>query len=315
MKKVVQTKAHINIALVKYWGKMDHYYNLANQPSLSYTINEYYTICNASISDKDILLIDSKQVDNIEQTKISNWLDKIRKMYNINSYIKFDNYNYVPFKAGLASSASAYAAMSLAINELFNLNLSKQEISIMARMGSGSALRSVYGGFVSWEYSDKNNLQYAKKLPIDWEDFKMFACVIENKSKKISSRDAMNQSVKIKQYKNFVKQSFIDYNLMQQYLLEKDIWQVGLLAEKNANQLHEIINLTNINYFTKETEEIIKLVQKIRKLKNIPIFYTIDAGPNVKLISLKEHEKLILEAFKKYNIISLTQGGDAHVID
>lgn len=312
MKKLIKTRAYINIALIKYWGKEDEYFNLSCQPSISYTLNELYTDSDASFNDKDVLIIDGKIASDYEQTKIKKWLDKVRKLYNLEGFVKFDNKNNVPFKAGLASSASSYAAMSLALNELFNLGLSKMEISKIARIGSGSASRSIFGGFSKWIYGNTHDASYAESIDILWPEFKMFAIITKKEEKKVSSRDAMMKSIELLEYNQYKEKSFNDYELMLKLLKEKDINKVGMLAEENAINMHKLINLSNIDYFDQDTRKIMEMVLNLRS-KNIPVYYTIDAGPNVKIITLEKYSEIILKTFSEYEIISFTKGNDAHV--
>lgn len=308
-----EARAYVNIALIKYWGKKDQYLNLCNQASLSYTSNKYYTDAKVTINDIDVLYIDGEIANKFEQNKIAVWLDKVREIYGFKDKIKIETINNVPFKAGLASSASAYAAMSYALAKLVLPNIDKKEISKIARLGSGSATRSIFGGFVVWKAGNSHDNSYAYQLDIKWDEFKMLIVKVSDKIKTISSTKAMNLATKLAVYDDYVLKSKKDFDDILEGLKNKDIFTVGKIAEKNSNMLHEIINLSGINYYNDDTLEVIKKVNELRELKKIPVYYTIDAGANVKLITLNNYTDVIIEYFKEYQVLKTNIGGDAYL--
>ena len=121
-------------------------------------------------------------------------MDMIRKEAGISTYALIESDNFVPTAAGLASSASAYAALAGACNEALDLNLSDKDLSRLARRGSGSASRSIYGGFAEWEKGHDDKTSYAHQIESDGfeNDLAMIFVVINNKSKKVSSRSGMS---------------------------------------------------------------------------------------------------------------------------
>ena len=143
--------------------------------------------------------------------------------------------NFVPTTAGLASSASAFAALSYAAVKAANLNLDDAEISKIARVGSGSASRSIYGGFALWQTGD-HDTSIAKKLDINWPEFRIIVCLLNADTKTHSSSSAMKQSVENELvYSKWVNQSRIDLDNMIDALSLKDIDQVGSIAQSNSN--------------------------------------------------------------------------------
>ena len=142
--------AHPNIALIKYWGKSNSDLNLPSTPSLSVTLSKLTTKTTVSTNETDVLYINGQSV---QDEKISKFLNSLRQIHTIKN-IRIETENNFPTSAGLASSASGFAALTTALNSHFSLGFSKQEISAIARTGSASAARSIYGGFVGLQGPD-----------------------------------------------------------------------------------------------------------------------------------------------------------------
>ena len=191
MKKSGKARAHTNIALIKYWGKADEDLIIPMNNSLSVTLERFYTetrvTFDASLTE-DQLILNKEAVNAKESAKIQRYMDMIRKEAGISTYALIESDNFVPTAAGLASSASAYAALAGACNEALDLNLSDKDLSRLARRGSGSASRSIYGGFAEWEKGHDDKTSYAHQIESDGfeNDLAMIFVVINNKSKKVS---------------------------------------------------------------------------------------------------------------------------------
>ena len=167
MKKSGKARAHTNIALIKYWGKADENLIIPMNNSLSVTLERFYTETRVTFDDsltEDQLILNKEAVNAKESAKIQRYMDMIRKEADISTYALIESDNFVPTAAGLASSASAYAALAGACNEALDLNLSDKDLSRLARRGSGSASRSIYGGFAEWEkgYDDKTPIKLSQ---------------------------------------------------------------------------------------------------------------------------------------------------------
>ena len=196
MKKSGKARAHTNIALIKYWGKADENLIIPMNNSLSVTLERFYTETRVTFDDsltEDQLILNKEAVNAKESAKIQRYMDMIRKEADISTYALIESDNFVPTAAGLASSASAYAALAGACNEALDLNLSDKDLSRLARRGSGSASRSIYGGFAEWEKGYDDKTSYAHQIESDGfeNDLAMIFVVINNKSKKVSSRSGM----------------------------------------------------------------------------------------------------------------------------
>ena len=161
-------RAHTNIALIKYWGKRDKDLFLPMNSSLSLTLDAFYTDTKVTFDDQlteDIFWLNGKEQTEKEVAKISRFLDLFCEYIGKRPFARVESINFVPTAAGLASSASAFAALALAVADALKLDLSRQDLSTIARRGSGSSTRSLFGGFVEWDMgtSSEDSMAY----PID----------------------------------------------------------------------------------------------------------------------------------------------------
>lgn len=307
-------RAHTNIALIKYWGKEDDALRIPSNPSLSLTLKEFYTDTSVKYDknlSEDIFILDGQEVSGQEKKRVTNYMDLIRKRYGLKDYALIQSTNHVPKAAGLASSASAFAALAKAAT--LDLDLDDVEISRLARLGSGSASRSIYPGFVKWQKGSSDEDSHAVFIDDSWDDIIMIACMINQETKPFSSTEAMDRTSKESVYFDaWVKQSFKDINLMEKYVKEKDIRKVGLLAQENALRMHASLLAVNMWYFEPETIRILNLVRELQK--EIPVYFTMDAGPNVKLITTKTYEKTVLEALEGVETVVSSTGPGAYVL-
>lgn len=307
-------RAHTNIALIKYWGKEDDALRIPSNPSLSLTLKEFYTDTSVKYDknlSEDIFILDGQEVSGQEKKRVTNYMDLIRKRYGLKDYALIQSTNHVPKAAGLASSASAFAALAKAAT--LDLDLDDVEISRLARLGSGSASRSIYPGFVKWQKGSSDEDSHAVFIDDSWDDIIMIACMINQETKPFSSTEAMDKTSKESVYFDaWVKQSFKDINLMEKYVKEKDIRKVGLLAQENALRMHASLLAVNMWYFESETIRILNLVRELQK--EIPVYFTMDAGPNVKLITTKTYEKTVLEALEGVETVVSSTGPGAYVL-
>ena len=188
-------KAHTNIALVKYWGKKDQDLIIPQTDSLSMTLNEFYTTTRVVFDPKlsaDQIMVNDQPITGKGAERITNFLDLVRQMSDRQDFALVDSHNHVPTAAGLASSASAFAALAGAASKAAGLNLSRRDLSRLARRGSGSATRSIYGGLVEWHRGHDDATSYAEPI-MEKLDFglEMLAIMINTGRKKISSRHGM----------------------------------------------------------------------------------------------------------------------------
>lgn len=294
-------KAHTNIALVKYWGKKDQDLIIPQTDSLSLTLNEFYTTTTVNFDNhltSDLVAIDQHILSKKEAQKVAHVLDIVRQLSGIKSFAWVDSINHVPTAAGLASSASAFAALAGAASVAAGLNLSSRDLSRLARRGSGSATRSIYGGLVEWQKGTDDDSSFAQPV-LENVDFpiEMLAVLVDTKKKKVSSRSGMQSSVETSPYYDAWRQVVAnDMVAIKKAIKAKDIDQIGHIAEENALRMHALTFSADpgFTYFNGETLTIIKAVEDLRN-QGVNCYYTMDAGPNVKVIYDRGNRSKIVE--------------------
>ncbi|HEX7057568.1 MAG TPA: diphosphomevalonate decarboxylase [Bacilli bacterium] len=297
-------RAHTNIALVKYWGKRDDALVLPCNNSISLTLDAFYTTTSVEFCDHlndDVILLNGLIVDEREQHKISRFLDIVRSAAGTSVHAVVKSVNHVPTAAGFASSASGFAALAAAAMKALDLPLDEQAMSLMARRGSGSACRSVYGGFVEWLKGERKDGSDSYAVPLaaqDYWDLRVMAVTLSAGVKEVSSREGMKRTVDTSPFYNGWLQS-VEHDLrnVRQAIAERDFAMLGRTAEANALKMHASMFAANppIIYWHSATVDVIRRVKELRTA-GIPAYFTIDAGPNVKVLCEPKDEIAVRSA-------------------
>ena len=306
--------APANIALVKYWGKRDSNLNLPITDSLSIDLGNLGTETTIEAADHDSVILNGTKLeqDDAFAVKVINFIDLFREALNQvatnQSALTITTNNNIPTGAGVASSASGFAALTKALDQVFGLGLSGRELSLLANLGSGSASRSIFKGFVYRHAGiDLDGMDsYSEPLPCTWPELKIGLITVSTKAKRVSSREGMERTVATSPlYKQWPQQVKEDMEKVLTAIKEKDFELLGATAESNALAMHKCIqaSVPPINYFEPETIEIIKKVQELRK-NGLPLYLTIDAGPNVKLLYQKKDEEKVKNEFPEIRIVN-----------
>jgi diphosphomevalonate decarboxylase len=301
-----------NIALIKYWGKRDRALNLPITSSLSVTLGqlgtcttlrerplEFKGLCQY---EGDHLYLGDTCVD--PQTEFHRKATRFLSLSRPTPETRYElrTASNIPIAAGLASSASGFAALTLALNDLYQWNLSIPDLSRLARQGSGSACRSLEQGFVEWHAGSRADGMdsYGTRLEVTWPEFSIGIIVLSDQPKPISSRLAMERTRETSTlYQAWPTQVANDLARIRPALLAKDIETVGQVAEHNALSMHATLLSADpaILYSTPKTVEIYHTLWAFRQETGIPVYLTQDAGPNVKLITLAAYEARIESIF------------------
>ncbi|PTK61991.1 diphosphomevalonate decarboxylase [Staphylococcus haemolyticus] len=304
MKKSGKARAHTNIALIKYWGKADEALIIPMNNSLSVTLDRFYTETRVTFDEtltEDQLILNGEAVNAKESAKIQRYMEMIRKEAGISEHALIESENFVPTAAGLASSASAYAALAGACNEALQLGLSDKDLSRLARRGSGSASRSIYGGFAEWEKGHDDESSFAHRVEADgWEnELAMVFVVINNKSKKVSSRSGMSLTRDTSRfYQYWLDNVEPDLKDTKEAIAQKDFKRMGEVIEANGLRMHA----TNLGaqppftYLVPESYDAMRIVHECRE-SGLPCYFTMDAGPNVKVLIEKKNQQAIVDKF------------------
>ncbi|MGB0417417.1 MAG: diphosphomevalonate decarboxylase [Acholeplasmataceae bacterium] len=287
----VKARAPINIALIKYWGKKDIKEVLPYQPSLSLSLDIFETETVIQKADHNDFVF---KINNIEDDRIKHKVETFIKLFDINinlNGIEIHTKNTGPTAAGLASSASGFAALAVAVNRFFNFNYDLDMLSSLTRKGSGSAIRSLLPKAVAWLPDG-----HIEQVDFSFDDVCLGVVIINDQKKSIGSTEAMKLSVETSPlYTQWVKQSFIDFEAFKETLKNKDFKKLGNITEKNALLMHEVCHQTvpKIQYLSPSSYDVISLIQSLRTTLDIDCYVTMDAGPNVKVLTKIEYQATI----------------------
>ena len=320
--------ANSNIALVKYWGKRDTKLILPYNSSVSMTLDSLNTKTTVEFNDSFLeyeVIINDKIVENEEYQRVSNHLNLLQARTKDKLFAKVKSESNFPKAAGLASSASGFAALTYAGTKALKKNLSLNDLSILARQGSGSASRSIHGGFVEWRKGSRSDGLDSHAVQIKdarhWPELSMIVSVISTDKKKISSRAGMSQTVKTSPfYSAWLDSVGTDVENMKQAIIEKNFTHLGQIAEKNALKMHATMHTTtppNI-YWKSGTLEIMQKVLELRE-EDIECYFTMDAGPQVKILCLESELSLIQKELAKIDTLQeqfvCHPGEGAHLVE
>lgn len=317
-------RAYTNIAFIKYWGKKNEELILPQNNSLSLTLDAFYTDTKVTFDPQlteDILLIDGELQDEKSLNKSKVILDLVREMATIKDYAKIESINHVPTAAGLASSASGLAALAGAASLSAGLDLTKDELSRLARRGSGSASRSIYGGFAEWEQGTSDEDSFA--IPVDdanW-DIGMIFIIVDDAKKEVSSTEGMRRVVDTSPYyEGWVSSTETDLADIKVAIADQDLVKTGEIAERSALKMHALNLSANppFNYWTPESLVAMQKVQELRD-KGYPVYLTMDAGPNVKLIckasQMKDIQEMLLEDYQTEQLVIAKPGPGLQILE
>ncbi|HIB1800400.1 TPA: diphosphomevalonate decarboxylase [Enterococcus faecium] len=301
-----KARAYTNIALIKYWGKKNEELILPMNNSLSLTLDAFYTETEVIFSDSymvDEFYLDGTLQDEKATKKVSQFLDLFRKEAGLSLKASVISQNFVPTAAGLASSASGLAALAGACNTALKLGLDDLSLSRFARRGSGSACRSIFGGFVEWEKGHDDLSSYAKPVPFDSfeDDLAMVFVLINDQKKEVSSRNGMRRTVETSSfYQGWLDSVEGDLYQLKQAIKTKDFQLLGETMERNGLKMHgtTLAAQPPFTYWSPDSLKAMDAVRQLRK-QGIPCYFTMDAGPNVKVLVENSHLSEVQETFTK----------------
>lgn len=307
-------RAYPNIALVKYWGKRDEQLMLPAAGSLSLTLDAYPTTTTVTVGgalDAEVLSADTftlngelQQGDSL--ARVSRFLDLVREQAGSDVFAQVVSHNEAPTGAGLASSASGFAALAVAAAAAYGLQLDRNALSRLARRGSGSAARSVIDGVSVWHAGDSDETSFAE--PVTAPEMSMTIVTVDSRQKAVSSRTAMRSSALTSPfYPAWVTSTEESLASMLEACRDSDFTRIGRITETHALRMHAVIQSNDppIRYLTPTSIAIFDTVAALRD-RGVEAYATADAGPNVCVISPPEQAQLVAEA--------LTQFGEVRVV-
>ena len=269
--------AHPNIALVKYWGKQQKPGNLPATPNLSISLAGLTTVTHVSDAPSDTFILNSKETSD---PKLVRWLEALRGTFDVPP-LQIDSGNDFPTSAGLASSASGFAALITAINAHCDLGLNQEMCSEWARVGSASAARSIFGGFVALVPPQWQAIPMAKR---DHWPLEVVVAVTSNEPKSVNSGEGMERSRLTSPYYNaWVRDATTDFAAASEAIERRDFLSLAAVAELNCLKMHSIMltSQPTLSYWTPASIACMDRVRSLRE-EGHDVFFTVDAGPQIK---------------------------------
>jgi diphosphomevalonate decarboxylase len=310
--KAATARACANIALVKYWGKLDTELNLPATGSLSLTLGALTTTTAVRFNEllaEDTLVLDGRPAP---AERLTTWLDLVRAHAHIDTRAEVTSVNDFPTASGLASSASAYAALAVAATAAAGLDMSAQQLSSLARRGSGSAARSLFGGFVEMGETHAEPVDSAA----DWDIRMLVAVVGGGAPKSVSSRDAMEHCRDTSPlYGAWLDCVPADLAAARAAIAARDLDALGAVMQHSALAMHAaaLASRPPVRYWRAATLAVMDAVDAVDGA-----YYTMDAGPHVKVLTAASGARELVKRLRAIDgvthVIESGIGGPAELV-
>jgi diphosphomevalonate decarboxylase len=317
-------QAFANIAFIKYWGNRDNELRLPMNGSISMNLDGLFTRTTVSFQPSlpyDELIINGHEVMGAGLVRISYILDIIRGVANVHEYAEVISENNFPSGAGIASSASAFAALALAGSTAAGLRLSEQELSRLARRGSGSAARSIPSGFVEWQAgtSDEDSFAFSIAPPDHW-DLVDCVAVVSAAHKKTGSTEGHGIAWTSPLQAARVADAPRRLETCRKAILERDFITFASIVELDSDMMHAVMmtSTPSLHYWKPASLDVMTCVRQWR-VEGIPVCYTVDAGPNVHVLcpegEVRRVEQMLREINGVQNVLVARPGGPAKIVE
>jgi diphosphomevalonate decarboxylase len=322
--EAVTARACANIALVKYWGKRDALQNLPATGSLSLTLAGLVTETTVQFDEglgDDELTLGGAPGSPADTKRLTTFLDLVRSQAGLPIHARVTSWNHFPTASGLASSASGFAALAVAATRAAGLTLPPQELSILARRGSGSAARSIFGGFVRMYAGTASEDAYAepRESPL-LPRVRMVIAVVGGGAPKLhGSRDAMDHTAATSpMYRAWLELVPRDLEAAEAALAAGDLEPLGAITEGNALAMHAsaIAARPPIMYWSPTT---LALLEQVRDLRHggLAAWATMDAGPHVKVLTTVDDAEKVAARLRELDgvtAVTISSPGDAATV-
>ncbi len=312
-----------NVPFIKYWGNRDAQRRVPLNDSISMNLDHATSTTTITFDDglkEDEVAIGDKPATDLAKTRVVEHLDRIRALAKIETKARVESNNTFPMGVGIASSASGFAALTLAGTRAAGLELSEKELSMLARQASGSASRSIPGGFVEWVTGSDIDQSYAASIaPPDYWDLRDMIAVVTTVEKAISSTEghkAAPTSLFLPERLNALP---VRFHRVRRAILSKDLALLGPAIEDEAIEMHMIAMTSRprILYWAPGTVSVLQEVMRWRN-DGLAVYFTLDAGPNVHLICEGKDAEKVAELARQLpevqGIIPNRPGGPAQLV-
>lgn len=310
-----------NIAFIKYWGRVDDALRIPTNDSISMNLSTLTTTTTVEFSgryNKDEVTIDGG-IDGRRYVKVVEHIDRFRKIAKSDLKAKVVSVNSFPSSTGLSSSASGFAALTLGLSSVFELDLSEKQLSQYARLGSGSACRSIPPGFVQWFAGDSDETSFAKSLyPPSYWDIVDVIVIVNTQKKHVPTSDAQKYAMQNPFFKTRLVHIAEKIKLCKQVLKNKDFKKFGELIEQEALELHAMMmtSVPSLVYLSPETLEIMQLVRRWRS-EGLLVYFTLNTGQNIHLLCQKKNKDQLVRLLKNtpeaLRVIEATSASGAYI--
>ena len=316
-------QANPNLAFIKYWGNRDNVLRIPTNGSISMNLEGLITRTMVSFQPSlpfDELIINGREVTGPGLERVSYILDLIREMAKIDERAEVMTENNFPSGTGIASSASAFAALALAGTKAAGLSLSEQELSRLARRGSGSAARSVPGGFVEWQAgtSDEDSFAFSIADPDHWNLVDCVA-ILSVSHKKTGSTEGHSIAPTSPLQEARVADASRRLGICRDAILNCDFDSFASIVELDSDMMHSVMMTSTpaLHYWKPASLEVMNRVRAWRA-EGIPVCYTVDAGPNVHVLCPESEAQIVDKRLREIpgveNVLVARAGGAAHVV-
>lgn len=295
-------RAHPNIAFIKYWGNRDEALKIPANGSISMNLDGIYTETTVEWGhERDSLILNNEPTTGAALERVVRHLEAIRRIGHISSGAFVQTYNNFPMGVGIASSASSFAALTLAAVSAAGLSLTESAISAIARLGSGSAARSIPDGFVEWFEGKDHETSFAQTIASrnHWSLVDVIA-VVSNEHKKTGSEAGHTTAATSPLQAARVKDATRRLDICREALLNRNFDDLADVVELDSNMMHAVMMSSHprLLYWLPASMEIMLAVQKWRH-DGLNVCYTLDAGPNVHCICTEEDSNTVATLLKQ----------------
>jgi diphosphomevalonate decarboxylase len=284
-------RAGSNIAIVKYWGARDLRLSLPANGSISLTLDAATTTTAVQFEaglKEDVVVLNGREATGNARARVVAHLGRMRSLAHADLFAHVDSANNFPSGAGIASSASGFAALTMAGAAALGLQLSEHEMSALARLGSGSACRSMIGGWAEWLPGTRHEDSYAVQLapPEHWDVRDVIAIVVESE-KPVASSEGHRRAASSPLFGARIAHAETSLENARRAIRARDFAALGATAEADALSMHAIMLTSSppLLYWLPSTIELMRNVWAWR-VDGIPCYFTIDAGPNMHILTL-----------------------------
>ena len=316
-------QSHPNIAFIKYWGDQDTALRIPANGSISINLDGLFTRTRATFDpslEGDVLSLNGRPAHESELARVSIFLDHVRQLARLCHFARVESSNNFPMGAGIASSAAAFAALSLAACTAAGLDLDERALSRLARHGSGSACRSVPGGFVEWQAGQDDESSYAFSIapPGHWQLADCIA-VVSQAHKPIGSTEGHTRAGSSPLQAARVADAPRRLDLCRRAILARDFQALAEVVELDSNLMHAVMITSSpaLLYWQPATLELMQAVTEWRRA-GWPVCYTVDAGPNVHVICPAEEAPRLQTSLTAFpgveRVLTARPGGPARLI-